>query len=124
MPQIEFTKRLQYSPNDHIDSMKKFDIKDNSKATLKKNKSVTGLPSASVVDNRSTSKNTKSRNSNHVGNIKTSETRVKPKKLSGTITQSATYSPYTGGNKLKEVKFSESPSHNNSVFNHSVRISV
>jgi phage gp45-like len=86
MPQIEFTKRLQSSPNDHIESMKKIDIKDNSKATLKKNKSVTGLPSASVVDNRSTSKNTKSRNSNHVGNIKTSETRVKPKKLSGIIT--------------------------------------
>lgn len=99
-------------------------MKDTQKP-LSKNKSLGGLPSAHISIKKSNSKDSKSRNSNHrVINTNTTENKLQPKKYSAAIPQSSTYSPYTGI-KLKEAKTSsESPSRNNSVINHSVRISV
>jgi hypothetical protein len=57
-----------------------------------------GLPSANVTIKKSTSKDSKSRNSNQrVVNTKTAESyKQQVKKYSAAIPQSATYSPYTG----------------------------
>jgi hypothetical protein len=99
-------------------------MKDTTQKTLSKNKSLGGLPSANISIKKSTSKDSKSRNSNHrVVNTKTAES-YKQQVKKQVIPQSATYSHYTGI-KLKELKTaSESPLRNNSVMNQSLRISV